>query len=191
MRSLRIIATAILLSLAALRGQAAGPWPEKLPQQLSQPVNDLAGMLSNASVSRMDPLLRQIYANGQGPQVVLLTLPSIGDRAIEDVAILVARTWGIGDKVRKDGILLLVAKQERKIRIEVGTKFEGVLTDIACKRIISDVIVPLMRAGDVDGAVEAGVARILDVVAPGTGQALAPAETDPRERRVVGLHRSC
>jgi uncharacterized protein len=174
MRALRRLSIALVLGVAALRGHAQEAWPKDLPRQLSQPVNDLAGMLSDASASRLDQVLRQVNADGQGPQVVVVTLPSIGDRAIEDVGIQVSRGWGIGDKVRKDGVLLLIAKQERKIRIEVGTKFEGDLPDVTCKRIIEEIMVPAMRGGNSDGAIESGVASILDIVAPGATQGMAP-----------------
>lgn len=174
MRVLRHLISALLLSLAALRGQAA-PLPAGLPARPTAPVTDAAGMLSADEVRHLDALLTKVWAQGQGPQIAVVTLPSLEGDSIENVSLNIARGWGLGDKERDDGVLLFIAKADRKLRIEVGTKFEGLLTDVASRRIIADVIVPRFKAGDVDGGVEAGVAHILQLVAPGQGPAVPPA----------------
>jgi uncharacterized protein len=171
----------LTLSLAALRGQASA-LPEGVPAQPADPITDQAGMLSGGERGRLNQVLRDVWDQGRGPQVTVLTLSSLNGRPIEDVALSVARGWGLGGKETDNGVLLLIARNDRKLRIEVGTKLEGDLTDIASQRIISDVMTPLLRQGDTDAAVSAGLTQILERVAPGS-PALADQRPAPVRRR--------
>src|SRR5262245_52538915 len=130
---LRAACIALLLWAGSL---GAAPLPEGVPSRPSEPITDLAGMFSPSRAASLNQLLRQIWREGQGPQVEVLTLNSLGGRPIEDVSLAVARGWGLGDEKKDNGVLLLIARGDRKLRIEVGSKLEGELTDIACKRII-------------------------------------------------------
>lgn len=181
MNFLRRALSVLLLSLAALRGQA-GPLPAGLPLHPTAPVTDLAGMLSPDETQRLDDLLTRVWDEGRGPQIAVVTLPNLGGDSVENVSLSIARGWGLGDKQRDDGVLLLIAKQDRKLRVEVGTHFEGVLTDVASHRIIAEDMVPRMRQGDADGAVDAGVAQILSFVAPGAAPELR--RRQPREHEL-------
>jgi uncharacterized protein len=163
---LKRLLIALTLSLAALRGQAS-TLPAGVPALPDAPITDQAGMLSDPTRAHLDQLLRAVWDHGRGPQVAVLTLSSLDGRPIEDVSLAVARSWGLGGEASDDGVLLLIARNDRQLRIEVGTKLEGDLTDIACQRIISDVMKPLLRQGDSDAAVEVGLEQILDRVAPG------------------------
>jgi uncharacterized protein len=98
-------------------------------------------------------------------QLVVATVPSLDGRSVEDYANRLFRDWRLGDKDRNDGVLLLVAPAERKLRIEVGYGLEGVLPDAVAKVIVDDFIVPQLRAGRMDAAVTAGVEQIVDVIA--------------------------
>lgn len=122
-------------------------------------------MLSAPTEQQLNALLRERWRAKQ-LQLAVLTLPSLEGRPIEDVGITVARGWGLGGADTDNGVLLLIAKADRALRIEVGQKLEGVLTDAACKRIIEDVMLPLLREGRSDEAVQAGVAAILAKTSP-------------------------
>lgn len=153
---------ALLLCLAWLL-TAASPvraaLPAGVPSQPADPVTDLAGLLSPQATQALDQALRQVRDSGKF-QLAVLTLPSLNGLAIEDVSIAVARAWGLGDKARGDGVLLLLAPAEHKMRIEVGSRLEGDLPDITCQRIIREIMAPRLRAGDADGAVTAGCLAI-------------------------------
>jgi uncharacterized protein len=126
-------------------------------------VVDEANILSTAT--RAD-LTRQLEAFEQssGIQLVVATVPTLDGNDIETYGVDLARTWQIGSKARNDGALLLVAKAEHKVRIEVGYGLEGDLTDAMSSYIISTRIVPQFRKGDFDAGVSAGVSGIIDVL---------------------------
>ncbi|MEA3015876.1 MAG: uncharacterized protein QOI38_598 [Sphingomonadales bacterium] len=96
-----------------------------------------------------------------GPQFVVVTVPSLGGRPIEEVGVELGRRWGIGDARRDDGVLLIVAPNERKVRIEVGYGLEASLRDERCAEIIDRDILPRFREGDLVGGIEAGSAAII------------------------------
>lgn len=126
-------------------------------------VNDYAAMLSPAAVQELEADLTA-FEKSDSTQIVVLTVPTLGDEALEDYSIKVAEAWRIGQKKIDNGVILLIAKQERKIRIEVGRGLEGKLTDLVSGRIIRGEIAPRFKAGDIDGGIKAGVAAIMSVV---------------------------
>lgn len=97
------------------------------------------------------------YRQGSGHEIALLTVPSLGGETIERFALEVGREWGLGREGENDGALLVVARDERRVRIEVGRGLEGNVTDLIAGRIIDDVITPRFAAGDFDGGLRAGV----------------------------------
>jgi len=120
----------------------------------------------------------------KGSQVAVLIVPSTAPDTIEQYALRVAEQWKPGRKNVDDGALLVVAKDDRTLRIEVGYGLEGALTDSACKRIISEIIVPRFRQGDFHGGIAAGVDRILRVI---DGEPLPkPEERRPEGTRGIG-----
>ncbi|MBI5657681.1 MAG: TPM domain-containing protein, partial [Geobacter sp.] len=130
---------------------------------LSGRVNDYAGMLSPAAVQTLEQRLAELEQS-DSTQVVVLTVPTIDGENIEQFGIRVAEAWRIGQKGLDNGAILLIAKQERKVRIEVGRGLEGKLTDLMAGRIIRDVITPRFKAQDFDGGVLAGVEAIAATV---------------------------
>jgi uncharacterized membrane protein YgcG len=122
-------------------------------------VNDRAGMLSQGTDLKLDRFLRN-FEKTDSTQIVVLTVPSLEGEPLEDYSIQVAQAWGIGQKGKDNGALLLIAKKEHKIRIEVGYGLEGRLTDLISGRIVDNVIEPRFKAGDFDGGVVAGVAPL-------------------------------
>jgi len=126
-------------------------------------VNDYAGMLTPQRAAALEQQLRN-FEQSDSTQIVVLTLPNLGGEDIETFAIKVAEAWKIGQKEVDNGVILLVAQAERKVRIEVGRGLEGKLTDLVSGRIIRAEISPRFKAGDYDGGIVAGVAAIAAVV---------------------------
>ncbi len=126
-------------------------------------VTDLTATLSGEQKSALEQTLRSFEAR-KGSQVAVLIVPSTAQETIEQYALRVAEQWKPGRKNVDDGALLVVAKDDRTLRIEVGYGLEGALTDAASKRIISEVIVPRFWQGDFYGGIADGVDRILRVI---------------------------
>lgn len=139
-------------------------------------VVDQTGTLSTNDVSTLNQTIRAFEAR-KGSQVAVLIVPTTDGEAIEQYSLRVAEAWKIGRKKIDDGVLLVIAKNDRRLRIEVGYGLEGALTDVTSKRIIDEVITPHFRNGDFSGGISAGVDRILRVV---NGEKLpAPAQSQP------------
>jgi uncharacterized protein len=130
---------------------------------LSGRVVDQTGTLSAGDISSLTQTLKDLEAR-KGSQVAVLIVPTTAPETIEQYSIRVAEAWKIGRKKIDDGALLVVAKDDRHLRIEVGYGLEGALTDVTSKRIIDEIIVPKFRSGDFAGGIAAGVARIVAVI---------------------------
>ena len=124
--------------------------------EFTAPVVDDAGVIDDATEDSLNAKLEQ-FRTAVGPQIAVLVVDSTGSTTIEDYGIDVAREWGVGDKQRDDGVLLLIAVDDRRLRIETGSGIEGDLTDIEAGRIIDSVVVPQLRNNDPTAAVVAGV----------------------------------
>jgi uncharacterized protein len=126
-------------------------------------VVDQTGTLSSDDIASLNQKLRDFEAR-KGSQIAVLIVPTTAPEEIEQYSIRVAEAWKIGRKKIDDGAILLVAKNDRKLRIEVGYGLEGALTDVTSKRIIDEVITPKFRNGDFVGGISDGVDRIIGVV---------------------------
>ncbi len=126
-------------------------------------VNDYGSMISQGTRTRLESELKA-FEGSDSTQLVVLTVPSLGGEALEDYSVRVVEAWKIGQKGKDNGILLLVASQERRIRIEVGRGLEGRLTDLMAGRIIDLVIKPRFKRGDFDGGFVAGTHALIDAV---------------------------
>ncbi|HIJ78600.1 MAG: TPM domain-containing protein [Desulfobulbaceae bacterium] len=153
---------AALIALAALlfSALAVGVAPAREIPAFKGYVNDYAEMISAPTEARLERAL-QSFNLTDSTQVTVLTVDSLEGDPLEDFSIRVAQKWGIGQKGKDNGVLLLVAKQERKVRLEVGYGLEGVLTDLLTGRIIDDIITPSFKAGRFDEGFEAGVVAVL------------------------------
>ena len=135
-------------------------------------VTDLTETLTPAQKASLEQTLAAFEAR-KGSQLAVLLLPTTAPEGIDQYALRVAEQWKIGRAKVDDGAILVVAKDDRTLRLEVGYGLEGALSDIVSKRIISDTIVPRFKQGDYFGGIDAGVAQIIRVV---DGEALpAPA----------------
>jgi uncharacterized protein len=159
----------VLLCLAVLLPGAAAAL--EVPA-LRGRVNDYGGMLSPEAERRIEALLKELEEK-DSTQVVVLTVASLDGDSLEDVSIRVAERWKIGRKGFDNGAILLIARDDRKVRIEVGYGLEGRLTDLMAGRIIRDRIVPEFRAGRFDEGVLNGVVAMAEVV---RGEFQAPAQ---------------
>jgi uncharacterized protein len=140
-------------------------------------VNDYAGMISPSAKSKIEEGLRA-FEQSDSTQIVILTISSLEGGNIEEFGIKVAETWKIGQQVKDNGILFIVSKQDRKIRIEVGRGLEGKLTDLMAGRIIDRVIKPRFSKGDFDGGFIVGVSSMIDAT-----RGEFKAEQRPAQRR--------
>jgi uncharacterized protein len=126
-------------------------------------VVDQTGTLSTNDVSTLNQTIRAFEAR-KGSQIAVLIVPSTDGEAIEQYSIRVAEAWKIGRKKIDDGVLLVVAKNDRHLRIEVGYGLEGAMTDVTSKRIIDENITPKFKAGDFAGGISAGVDRMIRII---------------------------
>src|SRR5262245_30888634 len=125
-------------------------------------INDYAGLIPADRARALEERLAR-FESETGHQIALLTVPSLEGDSLEDFGIRVAEAWKIGKKGFDNGAILLIVRDERKLRIEVGYGLEGVLPDAIASRIIREVIVPRFRENDYPGGIEAGVDAILQV----------------------------
>jgi uncharacterized protein len=126
-------------------------------------VVDQTGTLSSGDIAALSQKLKDFEAR-KGSQIAVLIVPTTAPEEIEQYSIRVAEAWKIGRKKVDDGAILLVAKNDRKLRIEVGYGLEGALTDVTSQRIIDEIITPKFRSGDFAGGISAGVDRIIGVI---------------------------
>lgn len=126
-------------------------------------VTDQTGTLSAAVKQAIEARLADLEAR-KGSQLAILVLPSTGQETIEQFGIRVAEQWKLGRKGVDDGVLLLVAKDDRTLRIEVGYGLEGAIPDAVAKRVIEEVITPRFKAGDFEGGIGAGVDALIGLI---------------------------
>lgn len=142
---------------------AAPAWAEVAVPALTARVTDLTATLSGEQKSRLENDLAALEARS-GAQLAVLLVPSTRPESVEQYALRVAEAWKLGRKGKDDGVLLLVAKADRKLRIEVGYGLEGDIPDAAAKRIIDETMAPRFQAGDFAGGVAAGVERLAALI---------------------------
>jgi len=172
------LAAALLLAASAAFAQQLVPVP-----QLSSPVTDLTGTLAPDQVAALDAKLRA-FEQGKGSQVAVLIVPTTQPESIEQYSLRVAEAWRLGRKNVDDGAILVVALNDRKLRIEVGYGLEGALPDATANRIIDEDVVPQFRRGDYYGGITTGVDRILRVI---DGEPLPEPELNSPSQGVPGL----
>lgn len=126
-------------------------------------LTDLTKTLSVEQTQAIEQSLTT-FENRKGTQVAILILPSTGTEPIEPFAMRVAELWKIGRKRQDDGVLLVIAKADRTVRIEVGYGLEGVLTDLQTQRIIQDIILPHFKRDDFYGGIQSGIADIIQKI---------------------------
>jgi uncharacterized protein len=152
----RVFLLALLLCGAAQADEIPVP-------ALSARVTDLTSTLSPQQIQSLESRLAAFEAR-KGAQVAVLLLPTTQPETIEQYGIRVAESWRLGRKGVDDGVLLLVAKDDRALRIEVGYGLEGALNDATANRIVEEIIVPFFKRGEFYQGLDAGTAAIIKVV---------------------------
>lgn len=152
----RLVAGLALLALVALAALQAVP-------PLSGRVVDLTGTLTAAEIAALDQRLADLERR-KGSQLAVLMVPSTQPEAIEQFSMRVVEAWRLGRNQPDDGILLLIARDDRAVRIEVGYGLEGAIPDATAKRIIDEYLLPAFRAGDFAGGISAAVDRLIGLV---------------------------
>src|SRR5436190_22147525 len=152
--------------------------------QLTGRVVDQTGTLSSGDIAQLTQTLADLERR-KGSQIAVLIVPTTDGEAIEQFSLRVAEAWKIGRKKVDDGALVVIAKNDRHLRIEVGYGLEGALTDVAAKRIIDEVITPKFKSGDFAGGVSDGINRVIGLINGEKLPAPAPAHWDNRQS--IGL----
>ncbi|MDB5970335.1 MAG: hypothetical protein JWQ90_2785 [Hydrocarboniphaga sp.] len=150
------------LMLAALLAAMSAAAQIAVPA-LKAHVTDTTGTLTSSEEQALDSKLAA-FEQRKGSQIAVLIVPTTGDETIEQYGIRVAEAWKLGRKSVDDGVILLVAKDDRALRIEVGYGLEGAVPDVIAKRIISETITPYFRNGDFYTGISAGVDAMIKVV---------------------------
>ncbi len=162
----------LLTILAGIAGAAIDVPP------LKDRVNDYADMISPGTEQAISAKLQTLEQN-ESTQIAVLTVPTLEGEPIEEFSIRVGEKWQIGQEGRDNGAILLIAREERKIRIEVGYGLEGKLTDLMAGRIIRNEITPAFKAGNFDRGIADGVTAMIGVVrGEYTADRQAPAGND-------------
>jgi uncharacterized protein len=148
-----------------------------IPAAPTQWVTDTANFLSPGAARSLNARLEE-YERSTGHQLIVYIGQTTGDAPIEDWAVRAFEKWKIGRKGIDDGLVLFIMSADRKLRFEVGYGLESVVPDAIASRIIDEVIVPRIRAGDRDGAVTAGMDAVISVIGGGglAGQARPESE---------------
>ncbi len=151
------------LSLLLLCGFAVSTSADPTFPKLSGRVVDEANMLSPATKKQLNAMLASHESASQN-QIVVVTVPDLQGYAIEQFGYQLGRHWGIGQKDGNNGVLFIIARQERKLRIEVGYGLEGDLTDAISSNIISTRITPAFKRGQFDEGIVTGTAAIIEAL---------------------------
>ncbi len=154
----RAIWVGLFLCLATMLARAEVPVPP-----LAARVMDQTATLDAADLQSLEAKLAALE-QARGAQIAVLVVASTQPESIEQYALRVAESWKLGRKGVDDGVLLLLAKEDRTLRIEVGYGLEGAIPDALAKRIIAEVMVPRLQAGDFAGSVHAGVDALIKMV---------------------------
>lgn len=168
---LRLVATVLLMGLAPANAQTF-PAPNKTH------VVDAANIIPPDREAALDAKLAGVEQQS-GRQLVVATVPSLEGYPIEDYGYRLGRAWGIGQKGENNGLVLLVAPNDRKVRIEVGYGLEPIMTDALSSVIVNTQIVPAFKAGDYPGGIEAGINAIIPQLT------LPPEEAAKRAQQVA------
>ena len=155
--------TAKAFIVALLLGWATTAFADVAIPELTGRVVDQTGTLSSGDIAMLTQTLKDLETR-KGSQVAVLIVPTTQPETIEQFSIRVAEAWKIGRRKIDDGALLVVAKDDHRLRIEVGYGLEGALTDVTARRIIDEDITPRFRTRDFAGGINAGVKRMIAVI---------------------------
>ncbi len=172
----------LLLFLLLIATWAGPVQAEVALPPLKMAITDLTGTLTAQQSADLDARLKA-WAQQKGSQIAVLMVPTTQPETIEQFSIRVAEAWKIGRKGTDDGVIVVVAKEDRTVRVEVGYGLEGAIPDAIARRIVDEIIVPRFRGGDFYGGLSEGVTRIIKLV---EGEQF-PAPANPLKRPGSGI----
>jgi len=161
---------ALALGLILPSGGFAAAADQVPVPQLKARVTDLTGALTQAQLQSLEATLAA-FEQKKGSQIAVLMLPSTKPETIEQYSIRVAEAWKIGRARVDDGVILVIAKDDHKLRVEVGRGLEGPIPDVVAKRVIREVIAPHFLTGDFNGGIVDGTAALMRLI---EGEPLPP-----------------
>jgi uncharacterized protein len=167
---LRALSAARTFVLALLLFWASAAIAEVAVPPLTGRVVDQTGTLTSGYIETLNQRIRS-FEQRKGSQIAVLIVPTTQPETIEQYSVRAAEAWKIGRRKIDDGALLVIAKNDHKLRIEVGYGLEGALTDVTSRRIIDEVIVPRFKTGDFAGGISEGLTRMIGVI---DGERLPP-----------------
>lgn len=183
-RFISILLVSLSLSPLLLLGISQKSSAQQKVPTLSARVTDETGTLTSNEIANLDQIL-SAFEKRKGSQIVILMVPTTAPESIEQYGIRVADQWKLGRKQVDDGAILIIAKSDRALRIEVGYGLEGVLTDVASKRIIDQIIVPHFKQQDFYGGINAGVRALIRLI---DGEALpSPTQSSAQYRKQMNI----
>jgi uncharacterized protein len=177
--NMKVLARGLFLLVFFLAGSAVHA--EVAVPPLTARVTDLTGTLTSSQRDALEQELRA-FETRKGSQIAVLIVPTTQPEVIEQYALRVAVAWKLGRKGVDDGALLLIAKDDRALRIEVGYGLEGAIPDAVANRVIDEIIVPFFKQGDFYGGIQAGISRLIRLV---DGEPLPPPQA--RDRSWSGI----
>ena len=175
--SFLLLSLSLLLSAVPVFSQDVPTVGETAIPALKSRVTDLTGTLGSEQQRSLEAKLAA-FEQRKGSQLALLIVATTGNETIEQFGIRAAEQWQLGRKGTDDGLLLIVAKADRTLRIEIGYGLEGVIPDAIAKRVISETIVPRFKTGDFAGGIDAGMTQLMALV---DGEALPPPKRQQRQ----------
>jgi len=146
-------------------------------------VNDFANVIDDDLEAALNENLLSIQKN-LGPEIVVVTLESLQGRTVEEFGLELGRKWGVGSEEKDDGLIILVAPNEREVRIEVGYGLEGIMTDAQASWIVRNVLVPAFRQDDYSGGIVAAIDQIYNSL---QGELVIPSDTLPEPESTLGI----
>ena len=158
----------LLLFFTTIRAQV------EIPELLHR-ATDLTATLSSQQTTALENRLAA-FETKKGSQIAVLIVPTTQPEDIAQFSIRVAEAWKIGRKNIDDGVILIVAKEDRKLRLEVGYGLEGAIPDAIAKRVIAETITPFFKKGDYAGGIEAGVTQLMQLI---EGESLPESDNEP------------
>ncbi|MHB1093131.1 TPM domain-containing protein [Thiobacillus sp.] len=174
---LRLLRTCCVFGLL-LAGWALSAWAQVAVPELSRRVTDLTATLSGEQVAALEKKLAA-FETQKGSQIAVLIVPTTQPEDIAQFGIRVADQWKIGRKKIDDGVILIVARDDRTLRLEVGYGLEGAIPDAIAKRVIAETITPYFKSGDFYGGLDAGVEQIMRLI---EGEPLPPPSASGQSR---------
>ncbi len=181
---------AVAIALLALMAQAAWPAYAKtvLPQKPDPPrlMSDTAGMLGSSASGEIEDQLVSFWRD-TGVQFAVVTVPGLDGDAIEDYSVRLFEAWGIGEEGKDNGLLLLIAAEERELKFETGYGLEGELPDAFLGKVIDKALVPQFRAGDPAAGIEAAIEMVADRLMGRSGEGPGDEESSGERAETLAM----